>query len=174
MTKGLIIINTGPGKGKTTAALGTVMRALGQGLKVAVLQFIKNQATGESRFLEEYEARHPERLFYRRLGLGFVGAEPTEEDKSKAREALAQARSLMSGDYDLLVLDEICVALSLGLIELSSVLEMVDNKPGPLHLIMTGRGCPEQLIALADTVTEMRPVKHAYQNGLPAARGIEF
>jgi len=174
MARGLLLVNTGQGKGKTTAALGTTLRALGQGLRVAFLQFIKNQKTGESRFLEEYAAGHPDRLLYRRLGLGFIGADPSAEDRVKAAEALELARKLTAEGYDLLVLDEICFALARGLIEVPAVLELIKNRPPSQHLILTGRGCPEEILALADTVTEMRPIRHAYEKGLPAAKGIEF
>ncbi|UQZ88118.1 cob(I)yrinic acid a,c-diamide adenosyltransferase [Deltaproteobacteria bacterium Smac51] len=172
--RGLILINTGPGKGKTTAALGTAIRALGQGYKVAFLQFIKNQETGESLMLKEYGDNHPGRLYYNRLGLGLFRGEPSEADKAKAAEALKAARGLLAGDYDLVVLDEICVAVSNGLISVEDAMELIKAKPLAMNLIMTGRGCPQEIIDLADTVTEMTVIKHAYQKGIPARRGIEF
>jgi ATP:corrinoid adenosyltransferase len=173
MERGLILVNTGPGKGKTTAALGVTLRALGQGFKVAFLQFIKDQETGESRFLEEYARTHPDRLYYKRLGLGFVGNTPSPADRAKAAEALKTAGELLD-DYDLLVLDEICVALDKGLIATEAVLRMLESRPPRLNLILTGRGCPAEVIDLADTVTEMTLVKHAYKNGISARKGIEF
>lgn len=172
--RGLILVNTGPGKGKTTAALGVTLRALGQGFKVAFLQFIKDQETGESRFLKEYDQSQPGRLYYNRLGLGLIPGEPSPEDRAKAAEALKKADELLKMDYDLVVLDEICVALAKGLIPTEAVVKMLKSKPPRQHLILTGRGCPEEVIALADTVTEMTPVKHAYQNGISACKGIEF
>lgn len=174
MEKGLILINTGPGKGKTTAAIGVAARALGQGFKVAFLQFIKNEETGESRLLKEYDQTHPGRLYYNRLGLGCIAGEPKPEDRAKAAEALNLAGELINGSYDLVILDEICVALAKGLINTEEVVRMLKAKPPLVHLILTGRGCPEEVIALADTVTEMVMVKHAFQNGIPARKGIEF
>lgn len=174
MDKGIVLVNTGAGKGKTTAALGTAVRALGQGFKVAFLQFLKSQATGESHFLNLYKEQHPDQIYYNRLGLGFVNGEPSLADRLKAAEALDEARRLIGSGFDLVVLDEICVALSLNLIETEAVVEMIKSKPEGLSLILTGRGCPDEIIALADTVTEMTMVKHAYQNNIPALRGIEF
>jgi len=174
MDKGLVLVATGDGKGKTTAALGTALRALGQGLRVAILQFIKNQETGESRFLADYAARRPESLFYRRLGLGCFRGRPRPEDLALAAEALALARELAAADYDLLVLDEICVAGALGLIETAEVVRLIETRRPGLHLFLTGRGAAPEIVALADTVTEMKPVKHAYERGVPAKRGLEF
>lgn len=173
-TKGLVLVNTGPGKGKTTAAVGTAIRALGQGFKVAFLQFIKSQETGESRFMTEFEGANPGRLYYKRLGLGLIHGNPTDGDRAKAAEAMAEAEKLAAADYNLLVLDEICVALSLGLIQTEKVVRLIQNRKPGLNLILTGRGCPEEIAELADTVTEMTVVKHAYQNGVPARQGIEF
>jgi cob(I)alamin adenosyltransferase len=174
MEKGLVLVATGAGKGKTTAALGTALRALGQGLKVAILQFIKNQETGEGLFLADYAARRPENLFYRRLGLGCLRDRPRPEDLAKAAEALALARELAGADYDLLVLDEICVAEALGLIEAAEVVRLIETKRPGLHPFLTGRGAGPEIIDRADTVTEMKMVKHAYERGVPARRGLEF
>jgi len=174
MEKGLILINTGPGKGKTTAAVGACARALGQGFKVAFLQFIKNEETGESRILKEYDQTHPGRLYYNRLGLGCVMGEPKPEDRAKAAEALKTAGELLTRDFNLVVLDEICVAMAKGLVETQAVVKMLKAKPPLVNLILTGRGCPEEVIALADTVTEMTLIKHAFQNGVSARQGIEF
>jgi len=172
--RGLVLVNTGPGKGKTTAALGTAVRALGQGLKVAFLQFIKSQETGESLFLKDFAAAHPDRLYYNRLGLGFVMGAPDDDDRRKAAEALGEARKLLAGDFDLVVLDEICVAADKGLIDTGAVAEMLLSRSERVSVILTGRGCPAELIELADTVTEMAMVKHAYKKGVKAKRGIEF
>ena len=174
MDKGLVLVATGDGKGKTTAALGTTIRALGQGLRVAFLQFIKNQETGEGLFLADHAARWPESLFYRRLGLGCFRDRPRPEDMAKAAEALALARELAAGDHDLLVLDEICVAQALGLIETAAVVRLIETKKPGLHLFLTGRGAAPEIVALADTVTEMKLIKHAYEEGVPARRGLEF
>ena len=174
MKNGLILVNTGPGKGKTTAALGTAIRSLGQGKKVAFLQFIKNQETGESRFLKEYALQNPGTLYYNRLGLGFVGDSPTTEDRAEAALALSKSQELVAGGYDLVVLDEICVALAKGIIEVNQVVDLIKGKPASQHLILTGRGCPQEIIELAHTVTEMKIIKHAMEQGIVARRGIEF
>lgn len=190
MEQGLILVNTGPGKGKTTAALGVAVRALGRGWDVAFLQFIKNQATGESRFLETYAREHPSleppsgrpeeagkpagRLFYKRMGLGFVFDSPSEEDRARAAEALKEAGTLLDGTFGLVVLDEICVAMAKGLIKVPEVLELIKSREPSVNMILTGRNCPEEIIETADTVTEMRVVKHAYLAGVKARAGIEF
>ena len=170
--RGLILINTGPGKGKTTAALGTAIRSVGHERKVAFLQFIKSQATGESVFLEELAAAG--RIFYRRLGLGLLKETPSPADKAKAEEALAVAQDLVSQDYDLVVLDEICVAMAKGLIEIKKVCDMLKNKPQKLDVILTGRNAPPEIIDLADTVSSMEIIKHAFKEGIAAKKGIEF
>ena len=174
MTKGLVLINTGPGKGKTTAALGVVLRALGHGQRVVFLQFIKSKATGESRFLERYAADKPDSLWYGRLGLGFVGrGGATAEDLAKAAEAMATAEKVRDG-ADLVVLDEVNVALDLGLVDIERVKGFLEEKPERQSVILTGRGCPKELYDLADTVTEMADIKHAYRQGVKARRGVDF
>lgn len=172
--RGLILVNTGPGKGKTTAAVGVAVRALGQGQKVAFLQFIKSQETGESRFLSAYAQNHPEALYYARRGLGFVRGEVTEAHKAKAAEAAQEAARLLAGGYGLVVLDEFCVAVALGLIEVPGAVALLQGKAPAVNVILTGRGCPGEIIDMADTVTEMGEIKHAYQKGIPARRGVEF
>ncbi len=172
--EGRVLINTGKGKGKTTAALGTTIRALGRGWKVAVLQFMKSQKTGEGGFLEAHAAVHPDKLRYRRFGLGFVRGAPSEADLAEARQALDQAKAYLADDFDLVVLDEICVALSLNMLDVAEVLESVRGRRPGMNVILTGRGCPQELIDLADTVTEMTEIKHGYQQGIKATPGIEF
>ncbi|MDR1576741.1 MAG: cob(I)yrinic acid a,c-diamide adenosyltransferase [Deltaproteobacteria bacterium] len=173
MVKGLTLVNTGSGKGKTTAALGVVARALGHDQKVAFIQFIKCQDTGESQFLSELARNRPERFCFSRHGQGFVGRNPSTADRELAEEGLRLARSLAE-DYDLLVLDEINVVLSLGLLEPSEVAEFIQNRPEKLNLVLTGRGCPAKIIELADTVTEMKEIKHAFRAGIPARPGVDY
>jgi cob(I)alamin adenosyltransferase len=174
--QGLVLINTGDGKGKTTAALGTVLRAVGYGHKCLIVQFIKGSwMYGELKSIRRLE---PEVEFYR-MGKGFVGIVddvlPREAHEQAAREALAFAREkLMSGQYRLVLLDEIFVALSLGLIPLAGVLDLLDVRPQATTLILTGRGAPAEVIERADTVTEMREVKHAYRKGILAQRGVDY
>jgi cob(I)alamin adenosyltransferase len=172
-SRGLVLVNTGGGKGKTTAALGTLVRALGHGQRAAFIQFIKAAATGESRFLESYARDHPESLRFEMVGLGFLGNPPSEGARAKAREGLALARKLAPG-LDLMVLDEINIALDKGLVPLGDMLAFIADRPPNLSLILTGRGCPAGIVAVADTVTDMGELKHAYNQGIPAKRGIDF
>ncbi len=173
-TKGLILIFTGTGKGKTTAALGLALRAIGHKMRVLMIQFIKSARSGEhiaARLLQ------PE-LKILSLGRGFVYPERQEELKAHqqaAREALALAQKhMLSGDYQVLILDEIFPALSLGLLSLEDLLNFIEEKPPGLHLVLTGRGAPAEIAALADTVSEITEIKHAYSSGVPAQKGIEF
>jgi cob(I)alamin adenosyltransferase len=173
---GLVLINTGDGKGKTTAALGTVLRAVGYGHQCLIVQFIKGSwMYGE---LKSIKRLQPEVEFHR-MGKGFVGIVddqlPREEHERAAREALDFAREkLASGKYRLVLLDEIFVALGLGLIPLAGILELLDVRPRETTLILTGRGAPAEVIERADTVTEMREVKHAYRKGILAQRGVDY
>ncbi|MDR2443911.1 MAG: cob(I)yrinic acid a,c-diamide adenosyltransferase [Deltaproteobacteria bacterium] len=173
MAQGLVLINTGCGKGKTTAALGTVLRALGHGHRVVFLQFIKSQATGESRFLESYAAEHPDKLFYSRLGLGFVRDKASEKDLAKASEAMATAEKERD-NARLVVLDEINIVLDKGMIPIERVKEFIKTKPTDQSIILTGRNCPKELYDLAHTITEMTDIKHAYREGIKAQRGVDF
>jgi cob(I)alamin adenosyltransferase len=177
--RGLILINTGPGKGKTTAALGTAFRAAGNGMRVLVLQFLKGSwHYGE---LDSAEAlSHASGFTYvmRQMGRGFVkvgGAETDPEDLAMVEAAWNEAaREINSGDWDLIVLDEINYAIGYKMLDPDRVAETLRNRPEMLHVILTGRNAPPVLVDLADTVTEMREVKHAYQKGILAQRGIEF
>lgn len=174
--RGLIIVFTGEGKGKTSAAMGIALRASGHKMYVSVIQFIKSgQATGESRAAERLA---PEVEFLS-LGKGFVsgpnGAKSLNEHKKAAETALARARQRVSaGSWDVVVLDEINNAVSLGLLDIAGVLDLVRSKPARLHLVLTGRDAHPDLIAVADLVTEMRQIKHPYERGVPAQRGIDF
>ena len=173
--RGLILINTGPGKGKTTAALGTALRAVGCGMKVLVLQFIKGSwHYGE---LDAVEAFGPN-LVLKQMGRGFVkvgGAEPDPEDIRLVQAAWAEAREAIdSGEWDLVVLDEINYAISYKMLDAAVVAEALRGKPEMVHVILTGRNAHPMLVELADTVTEMREVKHAYTRGIQAQRGIEY
>ena len=173
--KGLLLINTGPGKGKTTAALGTALRAVGSGMRVLVLQFLKGSwHYGE---LDSIAALGPD-FVIKQLGRGFVkvgGAETDPEDIRLVEEAWAEARTaIASGDWDLVVLDEINYAIGYGMLDPASVADALRNRPEMVHVILTGRNAHPLLVELADTVTEMREVKHAYQKGILAQRGIEY
>lgn len=174
-TKGLVIVNTGNGKGKTTAALGLALRAWGQGLRVLVVQFIKgNWKYGE---LKAAEKLGPD-FVIRQLGEGFVKhakANADADHQSAAHAALAVARAeIASGSWDLIILDEINYAVKFGLITVSECLELIGLKSGQMHLVFTGRDARPELIDCADLVTEMRAVKHPHQQGVKAQKGIEF
>ncbi len=174
-SRGLLLINTGPGKGKTTAALGTAMRAAGNGMRVLVLQFLKGSW--------DYGELHAAQLFggdlvIRQMGRGFVkvgGAETDPEDQRLVDEAWTETcRAMQSGEWDMLVLDEINYTIGYGMLNAEAVAEALRTRPPLLHVILTGRNAHPSLVELADTVTEMREVKHAYSRGILAQRGIEF
>ena len=168
---GLVMVFTGSGKGKTTAALGAAFRATGQGFKVLIIQFIKSSPSGE---LEA--ARHLPNLEIRQRGRGMIGPGPaSEEDRQAARQAFEEARAaVLSGEWDMVIMDELCRALTKGLIELAEVLDIISNKPKSTHLIITGRACPEELIAAADLVTRMEEIKHHWHNKIKAQAGVEY
>ena len=173
--RGLLLINTGPGKGKTTAALGTALRAVGNGMRVLMLQFLKG-----SWHYGELDAVLPfgENFVLKQMGRGFVkvgGAETDPEDLRMVQAAWAEARAAIeSGEWDLVVLDEINYAISYKMLDAEAVAETLRNRPEMVHVILTGRNAHPLLVELADTVTEMREVKHAYQRGILAQRGIEY
>jgi cob(I)alamin adenosyltransferase len=173
--KGLILINTGPGKGKTTAALGTAFRAVGCGMKVLMLQFLKG-----SWHYGELDAvlPHGENFVLKQLGRGFVkvgGAETDPEDLKLVEEAWEESRlAILSGDWDLVILDEINYAIGYGMLDVDAVAATLLARPEMVHVILTGRNAHPKLVEIADTVTEMREVKHAYQKGILAQRGIEY
>jgi len=173
--RGLILINTGPGKGKTTAALGTALRAAGNGMRVLVLQFLKGSwHYGE---LDAAEALGPN-FVVKQMGRGFVkvgGAETDPEDVRMVEAAWAEAReAIYSGEWDMVVLDEINYAIGYKMLDPEVVAEALRNRPEMVHVILTGRNAHPLLVELADTVTEMREVKHAYQKGILAQRGVEY
>jgi cob(I)alamin adenosyltransferase len=206
--RGLILINTGPGKGKTTAALGTAFRAAGNGMRVLFLQFLKGSwHYGEldaAIALNAALATDPgaasdsgvptyrgapsmtvssswvgsQNFVIKQLGRGFVkvgNAETDPEDIRLVEAAWAEsAAAILSGDWDLVVLDEINYAIGYKMLSPESVAEVLRRKPEMTHVILTGRNAHPILVELADTVTEMREVKHAYQRGILAQRGIEF
>ncbi|MDE1163535.1 MAG: cob(I)yrinic acid a,c-diamide adenosyltransferase [Acidobacteriaceae bacterium] len=177
--KGLILINTGPGKGKTTAALGTAFRAAGCGMRVLVLQFLKGSwHYGELDSAEALSGVEGFSYVMRQMGQGFVkvgGADADPADLKMVADAWEEsAREIRSGEWDLIVLDEINYAIGYGMLDPETVAAVLREKPEMLHVILTGRNAHPLLVELADTVTEMREVKHAYQKGILAQRGIEF
>ncbi len=174
--KGLIIVNTGPGKGKTTAALGTAFRAVGQGLKVLMVQFIKGSwHYGE---LDSAAMLGDERIRILPMGRGFVkvGAEkPDPEDVRLVEQAWEFAgQKILSSEFDLVILDEINYAISYKMLDPQRVADVLKQKPEMVHVILTGRNAHPSLVDLADLVTEMREVKHPFQKGILAQRGIDY
>ena len=173
--RGLILINTGPGKGKTTAAMGTALRAVGNGMKVLMLQFLKGSwHYGELDAVEAFNGS----FVLKQMGRGFVkigGAETDPEDIRMVEEAWQEARqAILSGEWDMVVLDEINYAISYGMLDPAKVVETLQQRPEMVHVILTGRNAHPSLVEIADTVTEMREIKHAYEKGILAQRGIEY
>ncbi len=173
--RGLIIVNTGPGKGKTTAAMGTALRAVGQGMRVLMLQFLKGSwHYGELDAVQAFG----DKFIMKQMGRGFVkvGAEkPDPEDVRMVQEAWDEAaKAILSGEWDLVVLDEINYAISYGMLDPAQVVETLARRPDMVHVILTGRNAHPTIVEVADTVTEMRQVKHAYERGVMAQRGIEY
>lgn len=167
--RGLIIVHTGDGKGKTTAAIGLAVRAFGAGLKVLILQFIKGRRSSELAALEVLGVE------VRQMGLGFITAENFSEQKKSARAAFELARAeISSGTWDLIILDEINYAVKFNLLDAAEILELVKIRPPQLHLVFTGRDALPELIDVADLVTEMKLIKHPFKQGIAAQLGIEF
>jgi cob(I)alamin adenosyltransferase len=176
---GLIHVYTGDGKGKTTAALGMALRAAGHGLHTYVGQFMKGQEYGElaaPALLGSDAAGRPLLTIEQYGKPTFLRAEQVgEPDRRQAREGMAKAgAALRSGTYELVVLDEINIALYFGLLAVGEVLGLIEAKPAPVELILTGRRAPEAILERADYVTVMQQVKHPYERGIQAREGIEF
>ncbi len=171
--KGFVQIYTGNGKGKTTAAFGLALRAAGAGMKTLIVQLMKDYPYSE---LESLRRLQPLIELERFGNDGFVLRKhpPRKEDLDAARQALARGRqAMLSRRYALVIFDEICVAIYFGLLSVQDVLTLIDEKPAPVELVLTGRYCPEEVIAGADLVTEMREVKHYYQQGVLARKGFD-
>jgi cob(I)alamin adenosyltransferase len=173
---GLLVVYTGKGKGKTTAALGIVLRSVGHGYKVGMIQFIK----GEWYYGELSSSKRLEPEFEMIVaGKGFVGIidddHPIEDHQRAAQEAVALANErLSSGLYDVMILDEINYAIKLNLISVQNVLDIIKKKPKKTTLVLTGNYAPAEIIAVADLVTEMKEIKHPYQLGFKAKKGIDY
>jgi cob(I)alamin adenosyltransferase len=169
---GRVILNTGHGKGKTTAALGTAFRALGHDHKVCVIQFLKGQGEyGERLMVDKFE-----NLDWFICGRGFVfNTEKIEEDRQVAREGFALAKEKIESDfYDLIILDEITYLPLFGFLDVQDIVRMIREKPARLSIIMTGRDAHDDLVEIADTVSIVDPLKHAFDEGIKAQKGIEF
>ena len=173
--QGLLIVHTGNGKGKTTAAIGLAIRAAGHNFKVLMIQFIKGSwSYGE---LESVKKLRP---FFQiiPMGKGFIRHDkdgPSEEDKQAIRDAWGIFKNKMnSGEFDMIILDEINYVLDYKLLDYKEVLRVMKEKPGDLHVIMTGRNAHPEIIGIADLVTEMKEIKHPFEKGVKAQKGIEF
>jgi cob(I)alamin adenosyltransferase len=171
LQKGYIHLYTGNGKGKTTAAFGVALRACEAGLKVYIAQFTKGSDSGEVNALR----RHFPSATIRQFGAPSFIKKPDKTDRDFAAKGLAEAADVIAaGRHDLVVLDEVCVALHLGLFSVGQVLEILKTRPGHVEIILTGRNAPRELIEASDLVTEMMEIRHYYHKGVRARRGIEF
>ncbi len=175
--RGLVIVNTGSGKGKTTAALGMALRAAGHDLKVLVLQFIKApRITGETRVIEKLKPL----IEIKQLGEGFISLKngrpsPTDRQTDNAVKSFKYAADkINSNRYDMIILDEINNLVDYGLLDAQDVVTLIKNKPEKLCMVLTGRNACRKLIDIADTVTEMKEIKHAFRTGIRARKGIEY
>ena len=171
--KGLVIVHTGKGKGKSTAAFGMVFRALGHGFKVGVVQFVKGVwETGERDVLNKF----PDLVTINAMGEGFTwDVADRQRDLAAARKAWDQAKALISDpSYKLVLLDELNIVLRYDYLPIEEVVEFLRNKPADKHVIVTGRNAKDELIEIADLVTEMTEIKHHFRSGVKAQKGIEF
>lgn len=169
--RGLLLVLTGNGKGKTTAAFGTVTRAVGHGMKAGVIQFIKGQwPNGEKNLLQQHGVE------FQVMATGFTWETQNKESDTLACQAVWQhgKRMLADSTLDLVLMDELTYMVSYGYLALEELLEALQNRPQHQTVIITGRGCHRDLLDLADTVTEMRPVKHAFDAGIKAQQGIDW
>ncbi len=173
MERGLIQVYTGNGKGKTTAALGLALRAVGRGLKVLVVQFMKGQATGE---IEAGQRLSPLLTIHKTGRDAFVSrSNPDPLDLAEARRGFALAAEALAGPtHDIVILDEINTAIDFGLVPLADLLHLIDSKPGTVELVLTGRNARPEILDKADLVTEMVERKHYFRKGIPAREGIEM
>jgi cob(I)alamin adenosyltransferase len=170
--KGLLLVYTGHGKGKTTAALGIVFRALGRGLKVAVVQFIKGKwKTGERTYAETL----PE-LTFLVMGRGFTWeSDDLSRDKEAAEKAWQEAAALIrGGEHAIVVLDELTYVINYDFVPLADVLALLRERPAHVHVVVTGRNAPDEMVEMADLVTEMKSIKHPFEKGIAAQPGIDF
>ena len=173
LKNGLIIVFTGNGKGKTTAAMGQALRAVGQGLKVLMLQFIKG--TWDYGELESIKKLDPD-FKIKPLGKGFIRSKLNDNEAiENINQSWEQAeKEILSDNYDMVILDEINYVIDFGLLPVDKILSLLEKKPERLHIVLTGRNAHEKVIEIADLVTEMKEIKHQYSKGIKAQKGIEF
>ena len=173
LKQGLIQVYTGDGKGKTTCALGLGFRAVGQGFKVFMVQFLKTEETGEVAAVRRLAPDFTIQSF------GIPGfprlTDPDPQTRDAAQQAFTLARQvILGGNHDLVILDEVNLSLTYGLVSLPEMLEVLRQRPAHVEVVLTGRGAPPELVEFADLVTEMRPLKHYFEAGIKARRGIEW
>ncbi len=169
--KGFVHIYTGDGKGKTTAAFGLAVRAAGSGLKVCIYQFMKGPAYNENIIFKKIGG-----ITFRQCGRNcFIKGRPLHKDIAAAHKGFDEICSkLKACKYDMLILDEINVALKVGILDVDDIKRLIADRPSSLELVLTGRGCPKSLYKYADLITEMRKIKHPFDKGVWARKGIEF
>lgn len=175
--RGVLIVITGNGKGKTTSALGTLLRSLGHGQRCALVQFIKGQwDCGETRFFSQSEFSRTDQLSTYTMNTGFTwNTQDFDKDKQAAEEIWQQVLPLFSDpDCNLIVLDELTYMLKFNYLDIDELMDRLQNRPAHQNVIITGRGAPGKLIEMADTVSEINPVKHAFNQGIKAQKGIEW
>lgn len=187
----MLQIYTGNGKGKTTAALGLALRARGAGLKTAIIFFNKGgnfyserrilkkigvnwQAFGRKRFIEGHNTKGHERVTNKTRKAGWFIFGVTDKDKEEGRKAIKAANNLLKKSFDVIILDEICSAVGLGIVDLADTLRLIKKRPKNTELVLTGRNCPKALIKLADLVSEAKEIKHYFKKGVKARRGIDY
>jgi cob(I)alamin adenosyltransferase len=170
--KGYIHIYTGNGKGKTTTAFGMALRAAGAGKRVYIAQFVKGRTYSEIKALKQFQ---PE-IIIKQYGRGcFIYEKPDIKDIEAARAGLSEVKeTITSGDFDMVILDEACIALYYDLFSTDELIDIIQQKPEGMEIIITGRYAPAELIGIADLVTEMKEVKHYYNRGVQARKGIEY
>ena len=170
---GLLLVLTGNGKGKSSSAFGMLARAMGHGMQCGVVQFIKGRnSTGEEIFFR----RFPEQVRYHVMGEGFTWeTQNKEKDREAAQQVWQEAKRMLASDqYDVILLDELTYMVAYHYIELDDVVNALTQRPSKQHVIITGRGCHRTLVELADTVSEIRNIKHAFDNGIKAQKGIDW
>ncbi len=172
MRKGYVQVYTGNSKGKTTAALGLALRAAGAGLKVFIAQFIKKRKCSEHKALDRFK----DLITIKQYGTGFIkGGRPTKSEIEAARKGFEEVKGIiLSKTYDMVVLDEINVAIHHKLIDVQDIVDMLNSKPSNIEIVLTGRYADEKIIEMADLVTEMKEIKHYYKRGVKARKGIEL
>ena len=170
LTRGRVIVNTGKGKGKTTAAMGMMLRAWGHDMKVVVLQFVKQASVGEHHAAERLNVE----MVAGGAGFTFGGNNVDKNDRMAKELWQVAVEKINSGDYDMVILDEMTYALQYGWLDMDEVLDVLKQRPEKVHVIITGRNAPQALIDFADTAVEIADIKHAYRQGIKAQAGIEY